>query len=108
MYITKYGKTFHIEVSASEESAYRSRISKGMFAAEQNALREQERIANLATCPDCHLKCTVSGYCIKCNKDCRHLIPKRITLTKTCKRKSGPTIDTKKTTKSKTKTKKRT
>lgn len=76
MWINKNGKNFRVEMSPLDEEEYLTRMKRGIYAADKKAKEEQNRIASLATCPDCNLKCTMSGFCMRCGKDCRGQLKK--------------------------------
>lgn len=76
MWINKNGKNFRVQMSPLDEEEYNKRMRIGMRVADMKAKEEQDRIASLATCPDCNLKCTQSGFCMRCGKDCRSQLKK--------------------------------
>lgn len=70
MYITKDKKTIAIEISDNEAAESKKKTASLMRYLDKIEIAKQKELASRKVCPDCHLKCTPAGFCMRCGKDC--------------------------------------
>lgn len=70
MYITHNKKVIAIEVSDSEAEESKKKTARLMRKLDQIETAKQQELASRRVCPDCHTKCTPTGFCIRCGRDC--------------------------------------
>ena len=73
IYITQNKKTIAVEISDKEYDKQKNKTKSLMRYIDRIETEKQNKMAARKVCPDCHLKCTESGFCTRCGKDCRNL-----------------------------------
>lgn len=71
VFITKDKKNIGIYVREEEAEAERAKVRKLMRRLDLIECEKQRKMDALKVCPDCHMKCTESGFCKVCGRDCR-------------------------------------
>lgn len=72
-YIIINKKIIAIEISESQAEDEKRKTVGLMRYLDRVERKKQEEMVARKVCPDCHLKCTPSGFCTRCGKDCRNL-----------------------------------
>ena len=70
IYVTKDRKNIAVEITTSQAAEQKGKTAKIMRYLDRLEREKQEKLSKLKICPDCHLRCTPSGYCIRCGRDC--------------------------------------
>ena len=70
IYITHNKKTISVEISDKEYEEQKNKTRGLMRYLDRIEREKQQELASRKVCPDCHLKCTPTGFCMRCGKDC--------------------------------------